>query len=161
MDENQKELNFVIIGDPVGKGRPRFTIKGGHVKTYTPKKTADYEKLVQKEYIQASLKKFSKILNLGNDSAISVEINAYFKIPKNTNKKCRLKMLDCILRPLKKCDSDNIGKIICDSLNGIAYGDDKQVVDLHIKKWYAEEPRVNVVVKNIKGENLNGKSNCN
>ena len=42
-------IKFTIPGPPQGKGRPRFT-KSGH--TYTPAKTAEYEKLVQAEYIR-------------------------------------------------------------------------------------------------------------
>ncbi|MBU3811233.1 MAG: RusA family crossover junction endodeoxyribonuclease [Candidatus Niameybacter stercoravium] len=32
------------------------------------------------------------------------------------------------------------------SLNNIAYADDKQVVDLHIKKLYDTDPRVEVTI---------------
>jgi len=37
------EWRAVIPGPPVGKGRPRATVRGGHVRTYTPKKTAHWE----------------------------------------------------------------------------------------------------------------------
>jgi Holliday junction resolvase RusA-like endonuclease len=37
-----------------------------------------------------------------------------------------------------KPDSDNLGKAILDSLNGIAYHDDSQVYSLQIEKWYIE-----------------------
>lgn len=41
--------------------------------------------------------------------------------------------------PCKKPDLDNIAKIILDSLNGIAYKDDSQVVELNISKKYTED----------------------
>ena len=33
-----------VPGDPIGKGRPRGTSVGGHVRLYTPKKTAEWER---------------------------------------------------------------------------------------------------------------------
>ena len=57
-------------------------------------------------------------------------------------------MLSCSLRPTKKSDADNIGKIVMDGLNKTAYKDDKQVVELLVRKWYAEDPRVEILVSN-------------
>ena len=50
--------------------------------------------------------------------------------------------------PTKKPDTDNIAKTILDSLNGIAFEDDKQVVALLVKKLYGEEAKVVVSLKN-------------
>ncbi len=50
---------------------------------------------------------------------------------------------------LKKCDCDNIAKIILDSLNKIAYDDDKQVAELEVKKFYSSNPRVEVELKGV------------
>ena len=41
-------IEFQVFGEPKGKGRPRFTRFG---QTYTPKDTADYEKLIKAEYL--------------------------------------------------------------------------------------------------------------
>lgn len=38
----------------------------------------------------------------------------------------------------------NIVKIVCDALNGIAYGDDRQIALVQIRKKYAEEPKTDV-----------------
>jgi Holliday junction resolvase RusA-like endonuclease len=35
-------------------------------------------------------------------------------------------------------------KAVCDALNGVAYGDDSQIVSAHIAKRYSSEPRVEV-----------------
>lgn len=58
-------------------------------------------------------------------------------------------MLDNKVFPTIKPDTDNIAKSILDSLNGIAYKDDKQVVSLSVKKWYAEEPSVSIWIKEV------------
>ena len=45
--------------------------------------------------------------------------------------------------PTKKPDVDNIAKVICDVLNGIAYHDDTQIVSLNVSKVYTEtEPKI-------------------
>lgn len=41
--------------------------------------------------------------------------------------------------PLKKPDGDNILKIVCDALNGLAYKDDTQVSDMIIRKRYGRD----------------------
>ena len=51
--------------------------------------------------------------------------------------------------PTIKSDTDNIAKSILDSLNKIAYLDDKQVVDLRVRKQYAEVPSVSVWISEV------------
>ena len=43
-----------------------------------------------------------------------------------------------MLQPTLKPDTDNIAKIICDGLNGIAYKDDKQIVSLTVLKVWTD-----------------------
>ena len=50
------------------------------------------------------------------------------------------------IKPTKKPDADNIVKIICDALNGVAYKDDTQVVELDFKKVYGEFEKVIVEI---------------
>ena len=51
-----------------------------------------------------------------------------------------------------KPDVDNLCKTILDALNGLAYEDDKQVVECVIKKFYATEPCAYVVLKSLEVE---------
>ena len=55
-----------------------------------------------------------------------------------------------LLRPTLKPDYDNIAKIIADSLNGIAYRDDAQIVDGYVRKFYSDKPRVVVTIQEAK-----------
>lgn len=64
------------------------------------------------------------------DSYVSVMINAYFSIPKSYMKGKRLACKHNINRPAKKPDVDNILKAVLDALNGVAYKDDKQVIEV-------------------------------
>ena len=128
--------NFVIHAAPTGKARPRVTSHG----TYTPKKTKDYERFVAKEYLMQCAGSYFGYL------PVSVTITAYYPIPKSASKKNRQLMLERKIRPTKKPDWDNIGKIVADSLNGVAYRDDSQVVDALVRKYYSETPRVEVII---------------
>ena len=134
-------FTFEIVGEPQGKGRPRFSTRGGFVKTYTPEKTASYENFVKVCYL-------NKYKGQKLDGDIIAEITAYFSIPKSFSKKKRSEAIEGKIMPTKKPDTDNIAKTILDSLNGIAFEDDKQVVALLVKKIYGEEAKVVVSLKN-------------
>lgn len=135
-------VKFEIPGPPTGKGRPRFKKLGNYTKTYTPEDTATYENLVRLMY-RTQCKGF----RFEDGSPLDMRIYAYLPIPKSTSKKKRAKMLSGEIRPIKKPDWDNSGKIIADSLNEIAYKDDSQIVDGMVRKFYGEIPKVIVVIK--------------
>ena len=135
---------FCIHGDPQGKGRPRFSTVCGHVHTRTPDETVLYENLVKTEYRQQVGVKFP------DDAMLDVRIFAYYPIPKSVSKRKRQAMLERKIRPTKKPDWDNVGKVICDSLNGVAYRDDTQIVDSMVRKFYGEDPKVVVTIEEIK-----------
>lgn len=64
-------------------------------------------------------------------------------------------MRENIIRPAKKPDCDNIAKIILDSLNGIAYEDDKQITSLTVEKYYGDMPKVCLILQEDNGnENI-------
>jgi Holliday junction resolvase RusA-like endonuclease len=46
----------------------------------------------------------------------------------------------------KKPDADNIGKLVLDALNGVAYKDDSQVFSIEVEKIWAEFDSVQVWV---------------
>ena len=47
-----------------------------------------------------------------------------------------------------KPDCDNVSKFVCDCLTGVAYRDDKQVVNLSVRKfWVASSDCMKVTVK--------------
>lgn len=114
------------------------------MKTYTPKETTNYENLVKLMYQQVAKGRMFK-----DNDMLDVRIIAYYEIPKSTSKKKRKLMLEHKIRPAKKPDWDNIGKIVCDSLNKIAYHDDSAVVDAQVRKFYSGQPRVDVTIRVI------------
>ena len=136
------KVKFTVLGEPQGKGRPRFRSTGKFVQTYTPDRTASYENLVRLEY-----RRQCKDYRFLDGTAIDMRITAYFAIPKSASKKKRQEMLEHRIRPQKRCDWDNIGKIISDSINEIAYKDDAQIVDAQVRKFYSDTPKVVVTIQ--------------
>ena len=111
---------------------------------FTPKDTVAYENLVKMEYrYQTNGFRFP------DDAQLDMRILAFYSIPKSVTKERRRQMTAGELRPLKKPDSDNVVKIIADSLNQIAYRDDTQIVDCQCRKFYSDEPRVEVRIIEI------------
>ena len=137
-----KTCKFVVSGQPVGKGRPRFT-KSGH--TYTPQATKGYESLIQKTAWVAMQRERLK----PTSRRVSVIITAFMEIPKSYSK---TKVMQCqcgILIPPRP-DIDNITKSILDGCNGIVFLDDAQVWHLTVFKRYTDveqEPNVSVQVQ--------------
>lgn len=135
---NVKKFNITIPITPVTKARPRFT-RYGH--TYTPKKTADYEKAVAEYWRQAT-----KGFQYDREQALIVNLVFGMPIPKSTSKSKTELMANGTIRPTKKPDVDNLAKAVMDALNGVAWVDDSQVVRVSIFKEYAKEPYVYIYI---------------
>ena len=141
MESRKIMIKFTVSGKPQGKARPRFRRCGNFVSTYNPKSTSDYEELVKLSVLEQCKEELDKEYQ----GIVKVFIKAYFKPNKSISRKQYNYLIGT--EYLKKPDSDNIAKIICDSLNGLAYKDDSQVAYLEIEKYYAEEERVEVIIE--------------
>ena len=130
---------FVVEGQPQGKARPRFSRRSGTV--YTPQKTMDYEKTIRASFLKANGEKIPA------DCYVRIDIMAYFKIPKSYTKGKRMACQYNINKPTVKPDIDNITKVVLDALNGVAYEDDKQVVNCRCEKRYSRSGSGYVVVE--------------
>lgn len=78
------------------------------------------------------------------ENQVRAEIEVLVAVPKSDSKTKKKAKIEGMIRPTVKPDCDNLAKSILDSLNGLAYQDDKQVVELSIKKYYAENAEVRV-----------------
>ena len=137
-----REITFVVPGEPVGKGRPRFVRQTG--RAYTPQRTADYEKLVRQSYKQqVKLEPFEKGVPL------SLHVDVYQQIPKSASKRKQEAMIGRKILPTKKPDCSNILKSIEDGLNGVAYADDSQIVRVSVAKFFSETPEAVVTIKRL------------
>ena len=132
---------IVVEGKIKGKARPRFNTKTG--RAFTPGDTITYENWIKCCYQEQD----GKFID-------GPRIEVYYKIPKSYTKKRVQAIRDGVEMPLKKPDSDNIAKIVLDSLNKIAFDDDAQVVELTVvKKWTEEQERIEFELEEVKNEN--------
>ncbi len=142
------KAEFTVLGEPHGKGRPRFSIRSR--KAFTPENTASYENLVKLEYQSQCRDSVSnELIRFPDEAQLDMRIIAYYSIPASNSKKVKEKKLKGAIRPVKKPDMDNVLKCVADSLNKIAYHDDTQIVDCLVRKFYSLQPRIEVSITDI------------
>ncbi len=114
--------SITIPGRPVPKGRPRLGVHGRKAYVYTPPKTKEYEKLVGWVWRCAECKPLK--------GPIAVKLRLFIRG--------------------RSGDVDNYSKSILDGLNGVAYEDDNQVIELQIRKFKVkrkEEERAEIEIR--------------
>lgn len=99
------------------KRRPRVSTVGGRLRTYTPTQTLEEEAVVAAAY------KGKK-----HEGAVKVTVHIFKALPKSKPKRVERE------RDLSVPDIDNIVKAVLDGLNGVAYEDDSQVIEIHAIK---------------------------
>lgn len=120
--------NLEINARPIPKQRPRLS----KFAVYTPKKTADYERLIAYEW-----KRRYKDLILKN--AVKLDLLFCFKKAKSCKKDYHTQ------RP----DIDNLEKAILDGLNKIAFVDDCQVVEMKSQKVFSDVDKILITVTEL------------
>lgn len=132
-------IQFTVYGTPVAQGRPRASTIHGRVQMYDPAKSRDFKKYVK---LVASQHRPSKLL----EGALALKVIIYKPSLKSFSKKKATAAEKGELRPVTKPDVDNYVKAIKDACNKVLWHDDSQVVDLHISKYYSENPRIEITV---------------
>lgn len=128
-----------ITGVPVAKGRPRATRVGEKgVRMYSPAKTAAYEMKMKGAWENTFT---PGKLPAPHEGPVGLLIWAYFPIPKSKPKWWRYLAEEERLYVTTRPDGDNLAKICQDALDGIAWKDDAQIVDLNVIKMYSKNPR--------------------
>lgn len=126
---------FRVPGIPVGKARARVVVNNGRAMAYTPEKTVNFEALVR-FYAQQARVPFIEAGPL----VLTVEFVRTF--PKSMPKKRR-----ATERPTTKPDLSNLLKGVEDALNGVAWRDDSQLVDVRMTKRYGDVPETIVRIE--------------
>lgn len=139
-------ITFTVPGQPVGKGRPRVSRRGGFSRMYTPEQTVNYEGLVRLAAHQAMAGRPMLL------EAVEVELDIAVQIPASWSKKKQAAALAGAVHPTTKPDIDNVEKAIFDALNGTTWKDDVQVVRVAKRKRYSDVPGVGVAIRPIGGE---------
>lgn len=135
-------IKFTVYGEPVAQGRPRATTINGHVCMYDPKKSRDYKNYIR---LAASEHKPEKLL----EGPLSMKVKIYRPSLKSFSKKKAEMAEKGELRPVTKPDTDNYVKAIKDALKSVIWKDDSQVVELHASKYYSQNPRIEIEIKEL------------
>ena len=114
--------------NPVPAARPRVS----RWSTYYPKKYTQFKK--DMEALTGELD------TTPCENLVCVSLEFLIKIPKSWSKKKRLAGENTYCN--NNSDIDNYIKAILDSLNGVYFIDDRQVVEVFAIKKYSNEPRI-------------------
>ena len=134
-------IKFTYHGEAVGKGRPRYSRRGEYVHTYTPQKTKNFEDAIRFEFMASNCEPMPVY---DREISLKATVLVGVPIPKSYSKKRQALCRDRFIAPSKKPDIDNILKSVFDALNGYAFADDVQIVQVYAEKVYAEDPFVEV-----------------
>ncbi len=131
-------MKIRIPGDPVGKGRPRFSRSGF---ARTPEKTRKWE--ARAAYIARAAWSGPML-----EGAICATIEVVHKRPKRLHR--RKDPAERLPNHTAQTDLDNCIKAALDALQGICFRNDNQVFQIVARQWYAgkeEEPCVEVTLE--------------
>lgn len=122
-------MEFFVPGEVKPKGRPRFAKSTGHA--YTPKRTADEEAV-----IRATALKWMQRNGMEQPwgGPCTAEITALIDKPKDWWEG----------KEPGRGDVDNYAKIVTDALNKVVFSDDRQIVELTVRKGYSSTPGMRV-----------------
>lgn len=121
---------------PTSKGRPRFNMSTG--RTYTPGATKDFEQEFAYKYKSAGGKFY--------EGYLKVKLVFAFTPPKSWSKKKQNEALEGIIRPTKS-DIDNYIKATLDSLNKVAYEDDRYIFGVEAIKKYDTKEYIDIEIE--------------
>lgn len=112
---------WIPVSEIPHKQRPRFTKNG---RTYTTKKTRQFEKQIRDAWEVKHGTLWSEF-----EGPVAMQIETSRPLCKSNPKYWAGR------QDLKKPDFDNIAKIVCDALNGLAYKDDAQIFEAHVHRF--------------------------
>lgn len=117
--------DFAFDGELQAKERPR---SGKNGKFYTPPATVKFEKAVAT---------WGKRL-FATPVAMPLRVTITLYDETHDEDLLRLNKFGMVYKT--RGDVDNYAKAICDGLNGVAWRDDKQIVDLRVRRMYRDAP---------------------
>jgi Holliday junction resolvase RusA-like endonuclease len=130
---------YIVHHEPVGQPRHRISTRGGFAKMYLPCRHPVH---AFKKAIRLAVGKPVKI-----KGPVGIEVEAWFPRPKS--KTWKTKPMPSYWH-VGKPDADNVLKAVLDSLNGVAWVDDAQIVIVFVKKRVCSgacDPRVKIVIE--------------
>jgi Holliday junction resolvase RusA-like endonuclease len=133
-------IRIELVGEPKGKGRPRFMRATGH--TYTPEATRSYEAALR----YAAQEAMAGRPLLGG--ALWLDVAAWVPIPASWSGRRQRQAAAGLIRPTTRPDFDNYLKAL-DALNKVVWRDDAQIVTQSFSKFYSTQPKLVVLVETL------------
>lgn len=132
-------ITITLLGDPIAQMRPRFSRRGGFMRTYDPQ-SSEKEKIKLMVLLQCD-KIDHKPSDLTQETAYHIEMQFYTKTCDSASKGQKNEnSWNCTFNTHKP-DIDNYAKFYLDVLNEIYWCDDSQIISLSAKKYFSKCPR--------------------
>ena len=135
------QIMFTVYGEPVAKGRPRFSTRGKFPVAYTPEKTKAYEFEVGMMALAA----------MGGTKPLEGALEAFiyitYAVPESYSKKRLEACLSGLEKHTKRPDLDNVIKSLIDGMDKIVFFNDSQITSIHATKVYGEVAKAEVMVR--------------
>ena len=138
-------IRLNVPGAPIAQKRPRFFRRGNFVGTYSEQETEAGRWIANALYGGEPIRPLNGPLSIVLQFHIA-RPKGHFGTGRNSG---RVKP-SAPFHPSKKPDIDNYVKFALDCLNGHAWVDDAQIVDLKAVKLYAREPRTIIHVQEVR-----------
>ena len=135
-----EKKTLAISGNPRPQQRARARRAGPRIIMYDPQSA---EKKAEKKLIRSQWE--------GNPlhGPLKVTITFFMKMPSWATKKDTCLIGWGVNKHVAKPDLDNLAKKILDECTGIVWDDDRQVVELNLKKEYSHNPRLEMEVSDV------------
>ena len=142
IDESEK---ITLLLEPMAQSRPRFARRGRGVVAYEKKEMkvwrAECSKLISEAF------ETEKLI----EAPLLIDVSFYIQPPKyiSSKKKFKEKLEAEEIFCGKKPDIDNYLKALLDSMTGIVFKDDGQVVECRARKLYSLKPKIEFIIEEI------------
>jgi len=146
-------VNVIVLGPPKSKPRPKFMswMRGGRMFRRVVNPGAQEETTFRNAFVQSLQVLYGRVPTLPTFHAhepVELEITFYKKLPltffvgdnRQSGLRNPYRLLGTRPMDIKVPDIDNLAKFVFDSLNGVLYADDSQLVKVVLLKTYHMDP---------------------
>lgn len=140
-------INLTILGEPRPKQSARFYSKNGKMFSYQPKEIKENEQSIKWQVINQLPKGFKPYTK-----SVIIEKAVFVFAPLKGFSKRKLSLVEReqVYKATKPDLQDNIFKLVIDSLEGIIFLNDSQIVEIRqAKKIYGFTPRIELIFSEV------------